>query len=533
MSGECLSFNAIPQVSALFRDYLYNFPQVHRFYQTSPHDRAQIVANARTVKQEPRLRAEVAKVLDRQNRGFGSSPAALANIERLRNGAVAAVTGQQVGLFGGPLYSILKAASAIRFSRDLSLAGIDCVPVFWLATEDHDLEEVNHVTLLNSDGLLERLQSASAGANGAPVSQVMFGDEIASLVRHACDLFGNGETADALRQSYRPGESFGTAFAKLFARLFAGSGLVLLDPSDPGLHDLAAPIYRQAVERAESLNQALLKRGRELREAGYHEQVKVTRETTLLFEEREGARTPIHRANGGFTVGTIRSSSAELLSRIDAEPRRFSANVLLRPVVQDYLLPTAAYFAGPAEIAYFAQLDVVRQELLGRRTTVLPRLSVTLVDARAQRLIAKYGLGLPDFFAGPDAVHEKLARRQLPADVGLEFDRAAAELEQIAGRLTATLQKLDPTLVRSAERSRRKIFYQFDRLRRRAGNAELSKNKEIAAHAEWLGASLYPDKHLQEREIAGISFVARYGEALLDRFVEAAGACCDHQLLYL
>lgn len=533
MSGDCLSFQTIPHVSELFRDYLYNFPRVQRFYQTSPRDREGILAAARAVTQEPRLRAQVADVLERQNRGFGASRATLASIDRLRKGAVASVSGQQVGLFGGPLYSVLKAASAIRLARDLAASGVDCVPVFWLATEDHDLEEVNHITLLNLEGLPERVQTLSAGAKGAPVSQMKFGEEIIPVVDRACDLMGNGEAADALRQSYGPGESFGTAFGKLYARLFAGHGLVLLDASDPELHEIAKPVYRQAIERAESLNQALLQRGSELREAGYHEQVKVTRETTLLFEEHNGTRTPVHRANGGFTLGSTRSGATELLGRVDAEPAKFSPNVLLRPVVQDYLLPTAAYFGGPAEIAYFAQLAVVRQELLGRQTIVLPRLSVTLLDARAQRLTAKYGLTLPDFFAGADAVHEKLARQQLPDNVSREFDRAAEELEKTAGRLSETLQKLDSTLVRSAERSRRKIFYQFDRLRRCAGNAELRKHQEIDRHAGWLSANLYPEKHLQEREIAGISFLARYGDALLDRLVEAAGACCNHQLLYL
>lgn len=533
MSGDCLSFKSIPHVSELFRDYLYNFPRVQRFYQTSPRDREEIVTAARALTQDSRLRAKVADVLERQNRGFGASTLTLANIERLRNGAVASVSGQQVGLFGGPLYSVLKAVSAIRFARDLAAAGVDCVPVFWLATEDHDLEEVNHVTLLNQEGLPERVGTVSAGTKGAPVSQVKFGEEITPIVDRACNLMSGGDAADALRQSYRPGESFGTAFGKLYARLFANYGLILLDASDPELHEIAKPIYRLAIERAESLNGALLQRGRELREAGYHEQVKVTRETTLLFEERNGTRTPIHRANGEFSVGSARSNATDLLERIDASPAKFSPNVLLRPVVQDYLLPTAAYFGGPAEIAYFAQLAVVRQDLLGRQTAVLPRLSVTLMDARAQRLIAKYGLTLPDFFAGPDVVHEKLARQQLPDDVSSEFDRAGSELEQIAGRLTAKLQMLDPTLVRSAERSRRKIFYQFDRLRRRAGNAELRKHTEIDGHAAWLSTNLFPENHLQEREIAGVSFVARYGAALFDRLVDAAGACCDHQLLYL
>ena len=533
MSGHCLSFHELPQFSPLFRDYLYNFQQVHRFYVTSPRDRERLIEHAQSVTQEPALRARMAAVLERQNRAFGSSAATLSNIERLRNGAVAAVSGQQVGLFGGPLYSTLKAVSAIRYARDLSAHGVACVPVFWLATEDHDLDEVNHATLLNSEGLPERLEATSSGVKGAPVADVKFGEDIVAVVHRACEMLGAGDAADALRGSYRPGESFGSAFAKLFAKVFADFGLVLLDPSDPELHQAALPVYRQAIENAEQLNQAVLQRGRDLREAGYHEQVKVTRETTLLFEKKDGARTPIHRANGGFSVGKERMTAGEMLSRLKQHPESFSANVLLRPVVQDYMLPTAAYFGGPAEIAYFAQLAVVQKEMLGRQTPILPRLSVTLLDARAQRLMKKYALKLPDFFAGADAVHEQISRQQLPPDIARDFEGAAASLDEIATRLTASLHRLDPTLVRSAERARRKIFYQIDRLRRRAGNAELRKNQQVARHAEWLIANVYPNKHLQEREIAGISFIARYGAALLQRLVDAAGACCDHQVLEL
>lgn len=532
MSGDCLSFQAIPHVSELFRDYLYHFEKVQRFYESSPHDGAALLNGARQLRTQAKFPDRVPDILERQNRAFAASPATFTNIQRLRDGAVAAVSGQQVGLLGGPLYSTLKAVSAIRYARDLSAQGVDCVPVFWMATEDHDLAEVNHVTLLNLDGFPEPVQTPSAAGKDSPVSEVRFGREIIPVVAHACELLGDTEVAAAVRDSYRPGESLGTAFAKLFARLFAEFGLVLLDPSDGDLHAVAAPMYRRAIEESEALNAALLQRGRELREAGYHEQVKVTPESTLLFEKRDGARTVIRRANGGFSVGRDSVSREELLRQIADSPHKFSPNVLLRPVVQDYLLPTAAYFAGPAEIAYFAQLEVVHRRLLGRSTPVLPRCAATLFDARAQRLMSKYGLALQDLLAGSDALRARIASKLLPTQVAGRFDETSAIATNVFRRLTGDVEKLDSTLTRSGLRAERRVLYELERLRRRAANAELRKNAEIGKHVEWLSANLFPNKGLQEREIAGVSFLARYG-GLIEQLVEACGGCPGHQIVNL
>ncbi len=532
MKADCLPFTVIPHVTSLFHDYLYDFHRVRNFFAVDPRDTEAVRAYGARLRHDEQRRQIVADILERQNRAFGASSKTLENIARLRSGALASVSGQQVGLFGGPLYSTFKAISAIRLARDLTASGMESVPVFWLATEDHDLAEVNHATLLSPDGLPEHLETSSRGPKDSPVSEVTFGQEILALTDRARALFGDGVIADAVRDSYRPGESFGTAFAKLFARLFADFGLILLDPSDAALHDVAKPVYRLVIERAGPIDEALLGRGKELRAAGYHEQVKVTSESTLLFEKRDGARTVIHRGNGGFTSARERFTPVELLARIDSEPHRFSANVLLRPAVQDFLLPTVAYFAGAAEIAYFAQAAVVYEQVLQRLTPVLPRFSATLLDARAQRLLDKYSVKLTDLFAGPDATRGLLAARSLPADLQGGFEAGASSIADIFNRLRPPLQLLDPTLGAAAASSQRKMFYQLDRLRKRAAAAELRKNAEVARHADWLTATLYPGKDLQEREIAGISFLARCGRELLENLVESAG-CPDHQIVRL
>ena len=309
----------------------------------------------------------MADVLERQNREWEASAETFASIDRLRAGAVAVVSGQQVGLFGGPLYSILKAASALQLAAELSAKGIAAVPIFWLATEDHDLAEVNQIALPGADGRFETATVPLKAKANIPVGEVRFGPEIEALVERACELL-DGEIAGMLRASYRTGETFGSAFARLFSRIFAGTGLVLMQPLDREVHVIARPVLLEAAQRAEEIDRELLRRGKALRDAGYHEQVKVTGSSTLLFILEDGERTVMQIAGTDFLVGSARKlPRTEVLQRIEEFPEQFSPNVLLRPVVQDYLLPTVVYFGGPAEIAYFAQAAVVYEQLLGRR----------------------------------------------------------------------------------------------------------------------------------------------------------------------
>ncbi len=533
MKSDCVAFSAIPHSSRLFLDFLSHSPNLAPFYPRTA-DTSWALDEARNLRFDAVRRARVAEVLERQNRAYGASETTLSNIERLRKGAVAAVSGQQVGLFGGPLYSLLKAASAIRLAQDLTRQGIEAIPVFWLATEDHDLAEVNHALLADARGELTRLTSISAGVTAAPVAQVSFGPEIEDVVARACALLGEGEVADALRDSYRPGENYGSAYAKLFSRLTREHGVVMLDPIDREWHEIAKPILREAIERAAELDDALLARGKKLREAEYHEQVKVTDESTLLFAFDHGERRVIHRANGEFTIGKTRLTKDALLQRIDDHPEEFSPNVLLRPVMQDYLLPTVAYFGGPAEIAYFAQVAVVYEKVLGRVTPIVPRLSVTLVDTRMERFLKRYSLNMPDLFHGGEHLRECLAARVLPAELQQDLARTEQELSENLSAIRSALEKLDKTLVEALERSSRKMLYQLGKIKTKAARAELRRNQQLNSDAQAILGLLFPERNLQERELSGIQFLAQHGVGLLDTLVLAAGTHCPgHQILYL
>jgi bacillithiol biosynthesis cysteine-adding enzyme BshC len=542
MKVQCLPFTQIPHTTRLFLDYLSYAPSVRGFYPRSPIFSEWVKDESQRVAYDAARRSKVSEILELQNRAWGASAKTLANIDRFRRGALAAVTGQQVGLFGGPLFSIFKALTAVKLAEQATAAGVDCVPIFWLATEDHDLAEVNHVALASGDGLPELLAVESHGVADAPVGAVKFGPEIEPVVERAAGLLGDSEVAAWLREAYRPGESLGSAFALLFARLFADWGVVLLDPADKDFHDLAKPLFRAAIERASELDEDLLARGKALETAGYHQQVKVTSATTLLFEVKNGARTVVRRRNNGtsgvnghgaeFAVGEERISQEELLERIEQAPEKFNPNVLLRPVVQDYLLPTLVYTGGAAEVAYFAQVAVVYEKLLGRITPILPRFSATLLEPKPERILARYQLSLPDLFLGPEKVREAIAARSLPSDLQTRFTEAYASVDQSMAALRESIGKLDSTLIDTAESTRTSMSHQIERLRSRVARAELLRNEVVTRHADALSHALFPHKALQEREVAGVSFVARYGPGLLaDLYRKIHPDCHDHQVI--
>ena len=534
MKSQCLPFRQIPHTTQLFLEYLDSTPKVRQFYPRSANLLEWANDESKRVQYPADRRARISDLLERQNAAWGASVKTLENIQSFRRGALPLVTGQQVGLFGGPLFSIYKALSAVKLASQAKQLEIDCVPIFWLATEDHDVDEVNQVQVPTAEGSLERL-SAEITANGdTPVGTIAFGPQISKIVAATDALAGSPEITAILNESYRSNESFGSAFAKLFTRLFADMGVILLDGSDPELDRIVAPLYQAAIDRAPELSSALLQRDAELRESGYHQQVRVTDSSTLLFVIRDGSRTPVHLQGDKFLIGTEEISQAELSKIAKNAPQWFSPNVLLRPIVQDHLLPTLAYVGGAAEVAYFAQAAVIYEKLAGRVTPIVPRFSATLIEPKAQALLEKYQLSFVDVFQGREGLQQVIGSHLLPPNLQSSFDGATAAVERSMKSVRELLSQLDKTLVESAENAEQKMLYQITNLRSRAARAELRQSELVSRHAGVLSNSLYPNKSLQEREYAGVYFLAKYGTELLRGLLETVHPdCVDHQLIAL
>jgi bacillithiol biosynthesis cysteine-adding enzyme BshC len=552
MTPECLPISTLPGTTALFRDYTepaasQHAADIRRWYPTDPFTLTWAHA-APTL--DAAHRARLTDALLRQADGFDAPGAVLANIERLRNGAAAVVSGQQVGLFGGPLLTLLKAATAIRKAQDATRAsGREHVPIFWLASEDHDLAEVDQIALL-SKSAIETLTLGLHSPHAGPVGglRVDGGNEagrlrLDSTLDQASELLAYAPIVDLLRECYAPDAKLAGAFGRLLTKIFASFGLIVMDASTRDLHALGAGVLRAAIEQAGELEAALVERSAELNAAGYHAQVLVTSGHSLLFliEDREdgtaGPRLPLRRLEDGiWKAGTRTYSTADLLAILDATPERLSPNALLRPVFQDCILPTAAYIGGPAEVAYFAQSAVVYERILGRITPILPRLSATLIEPALGAVMAQHEISFSQILEAktPASLALRLGARAMPIEGKRRIAAVGNAMDSELSALTGYMSAMSPDLGRSAQVAANKMQYQMNRLRRMAAAFEVQKEASLLKHATALMLSLYPNGHLQERLLGGIWFLARYGDTLPLLLVDhASQECPGHRIVFL
>jgi bacillithiol synthase len=539
MSVECFPITVLPHVSQIYRDYLAMADSagdapVRRWYGAEPFA-GRWVGKAAPVEHGGRL----ADLLDGQAVEFGASDAAKANIAKLRSGARAVVTGQQVVLFGGPLLTLLKAATAVTRANEATKAtGVEHVPVFWLATEDHDLEEVDQVSLLTKTSV-ETLRAGLKVAHAVPVGGVVPGPELEAVLERASELLEFAPVSEWLRECYLGGKGDGKrptlalAFGRLMARIFADQGLVVMDAASRGFHALGSSTLRYAIDHADDLQGAVIARSEELVRAGYHAQVLVAEGGSMLFllDEATGERVALRRTASGdgdaqWRAGSRVYSSGDLIAILEAAPERLSPNALLRPVFQDTLLPTAAYVGGPAEIAYFAQSAILYEAILGRITPVLPRLSATLLEPAIAAVMNKDEVQLPDAMTTAEALAQRLGARAMPIEAKRRLAAVGNAVETELAALTEYLGGMDETLARAAEVSGSKMLYQMNRLRRMAATFELQKEASLRKHAEAVTLNVFPGGHPQERVVAGVWFMAKYGDGLVERLVGVAGNQC-------
>lgn len=543
MSAECYPITILPHVSALCRDYLAMAESapgspVRGWFGSEPFRGSWMGEPV----EGGRDAAGLADALERQSREFGAGSLAMANIQKLRHGARAVVTGQQVGLLGGPLLTLLKAATAVARAREASKATVlEHVPVFWLATEDHDLPEVDQVSLLTKTGV-ETLRAGLKTIAALPVGRVALGSQIESVLEQATELLGWAPVSELLRECYAPRDGYvptlGGAFARFMSQIFAEQGLIVMDASGPEFHRLGAGTLRIAIERADELEEALLQRSADLEAAGYHAQVKVAREMSLLFlisdVDGAGDRQALRRSgDGGWKAGRRNYSTADLLQILAETPERLSPNALLRPVFQDTLLPTAAYVGGPAEVAYFAQSAVLYERILGRVTPVLPRLTATLLEPSIASVMDKDEVQLPDVMTSPETLAQRLGARSMPIELKRRLAAVGKTMDAELQALVEYMGGMDASLGKSAEVSGSKMRYQMNRLRRMAATHELEKEASLRKHAASIALNVFPGGHPQERVVAGVWYLARY-EGLPARLVEeAAEMCGGHSVVRL
>lgn len=536
-----ITSDQLPGMSALYNDYVNNFDQVAPFYQYDFHDENNFRLQVEKVQSRKYPREKLGRILLQQNKKWGAGNKTLENINCLtNNNANVIVTGQQTGLFGGPLYVLYKALTAIKLADKL---GRTCnngfIPVFWLAADDSDFAEVNHTHVIDRHNKLQRITYDLAHDQKQPMATTKISGDIENLFDSVRNFFHDTEFKDPLfhylQQAYTPGTSFSDAFGHWLMHCLQDFGIVLIDPSDPEIKKMLTAVYQQEIEQNSPSTQAVIEASNALQKLEYHNQIQIRQGRFNIFYNAEG-RLGLEQREGDIIAGDAQISFGqdELLQELQNHPEKFSPNVALRAITQDTLFPTVAYIAGPAEAAYFAQLKGVYERFDIPMPIIYPRKSVTIIEPAIDRLLDKHQLSILDLWQPIDKLIGQVVRGNVSDTF---FHQIHTLQEEIPGKLSALseeLNKIDPTLEKMLLNTSGKINAAFGNLEKKAVQAARRKETQLQNQITRLGEAIYPNNTLQERVFNFVPYMLKYGPHFIEKLYEDLTiSTFDHQLIHM
>lgn len=503
-------------------DYLRAFDKVAPFFAGDPSRPEAWTDTIRRVTAHPRARAEVARIIAAQQARRGAPPASIAAAERLADPrAVAVVTGQQAGAFGGPIFTLLKALTAVKLARRVEADhGVPAVPVFWIDAEDHDWDEVASCTVLAEDLAPRTIRLRGPDGVPRPVASVQLD---ADAIQASLDELRNALPAteftpaliERLRTHYAGGTGMSVAFGRWLEELLGPLGLVVFDSADPAAKPLVAPVFLRELEAPGDSGRLAAEAGQRMEARGYHAQVTPAPGSVSLFH-LDGTREAIRRSGDRFTVGEREVSAADLLEEARSHPERFSPNVLLRPLVQDTLFPTVAYVAGPSEIVYLGQLREIYERFGVPMPLVHPRATATLLDGAALRFLTRYPVELAALQPRDDSALNHLLAQQLPQEVENALADARQAIEERMEAVIASVPSIDPTLEGAARSTLGKMTHELTTLHNKVIQAAKRRDETLRRQFDRTKALAFPNGDPQERAVGFVWLLNRVGPALVE-----------------
>jgi bacillithiol synthase len=521
-----IDIRRFPWIRRLAADYAFDFAAVADFYAGDPSDPAAWRDAIARTQRHPRQRAAIADVLLAQQRRRGAPPESIAAAQQLRDDrTVAILTGQQAGLFGGPLFTLLKAMTAIRLAERLKAEhGVAAVPIFWIDAEDHDWDEVKSCGVLDADLAFRSIAVGNPpGAHDMPVARVCLDGSVATACEQLeATLQATEFTPDLLkdlRRAYHNGAGMADAFGQFVESVLGPRGLVMYDASDPATKPMVAELFAREVEHAGETSRLASEAGAALQARGYHAQATAHEGSVALFE-LNGGRQAIRVEDGTFIVGDERQSKAELLGRIRQLPQHFSPNVLLRPLVQDTLFPTVCYVAGPSELAYLGQLRGVYAAFGIPMPLIHQRATATLLDSNAIRFLSRHDFPLEALRAQDEAALNTLLESQLPPTVEASLQDALRAITDRMDVLAKEVPQIDTTLEGATRSTLTRMQDDLKKLHAKIIQAAKRKDETLRRQFKHAQAQAFPAGHPQEREIGFVYFLNKYGPSLVDRLAD-------------
>jgi len=522
---QAIDLGRLPWIRPLAIDYSRRFDLLAPFFAGNPADAGAWEAAVARAQAHPRRRGELASLVAAQQHRRGAPPEALAASGRLADPrTVAVVTGQQAGLFGGPMFTLLKAVTALKLAQQTArTCRVPTVAVFWVEAEDHDWDEVSTCAVLDAD--LQRRTVAlrrPPGAGETPVASVRLDESIVTAVDALEAALEPTEFLPALfsrlREIYRPGSGMADAFARWMETLLGERGLIVFDASDAAVKPLAAGVFAREFQEPGQSAALAARTGQELIERGYHSQVVPHPDSVSLFH-LDGGRQPIRVEGGTVRAGSRARAASEWANDAVEHPEQFSPNVLLRPIVQDAMFPTVCYVSGPNELAYQAQLGAVYSHFGVPMPLFFPRATLTLLDSAGAKFLERYAVPFESLQADDEAALNRLLEAQLPASVERALQEAARAVGGAMESLIAEVPAIDPTLEGAARSTLGKMRHELQSLNAKVIQAAKKRDEILRRQFRRTRAQAFPDSHPQERAIAHVCFLSRYGPALIDRLV--------------
>lgn len=517
-----INFSNIPANQNLFLDFIEEFDNVAKFYSKNFRDKDNYIKHFNRLAQQDRShRNKLTQIIKNQYAAKKASKETEANIAQLDSSkTIAVITGQQLGLFGGPLYTIYKTITAIKFCKKLKedYPEFNFVPIFWLEGDDHDYDEVRTISVLNNENILTDISyndGLDEETNRGSIGKLKFNENINlvfdELQKTLRETEFKASLIDFLKTIYSPGNTFLESFSELLFNLFDQHGLIIFNPIDDEVKKLLTPIFRKAITDFQYHSTALVERSAELEEV-YHAQVKVKAINLFYLDEKERLLIePTETGELRLKGKRKKFSFEEILNQIENTPEKFSPNVLLRPICQDFLFSTGFYIAGPGEISYFAQVNPLYEFFSIEEPYIYPRASATIVEQGVNQVLTKHNLSILEIFVDEKELIDKIVRASSEMNIEQLFSSANENINNVFKDVSEKIILIDKTLGDLSEKSLQRIQQTFDYLKQKATEAEKRKYETSIRQLSKVQNILYPKNNLQEREINFIYFVNKYG----------------------
>ena len=523
MDVDKSSFNSLP-FSKLFKHYTSGDGSINDFFETPPA-RSESVAESISSFRFQGDREVSVSMLESFNEAYLDSEITKAQIERIKNNdSLTVVTGQQVTLFGGPLYTVYKTITAILYSKRLEReTNRPVVPVFWIADEDHDIDEVSSVVLPDSHDTTKIAFSHKSYDVAPPASTIELGDELNNVWNQLNDALDQTDFSarlmDDIRACYRSDTTFGESFSKLLMTYFGKHGLLIAGSLNSDVKTSCKHLLKTAVTSQKDITEALDDTTYALKEAGYHDQVQV-QPSNLFYITESGERIKLQFADDAWSIPGKKWTEEELLSSIESQPENFSPNVFLRPILQDYILPVAAYVGGPGEIAYYAQMKRFYKCFGFKMPIILPRFSITLFESAIDRILEKLPFEWQTYRNRIEDLEKEFVEKTESVDIEKLFGIWRSQIDELSRAKRDEIGEVDPSLKGSVGKAKATYFSELDKLKGKVYRSVKEQENVQLDRIKRIKNNLFPNGNLQEREVAFIYYMNKYGTDLWDRVID-------------